>query len=108
MLQSRAQAIDAINRAGRHPTNPQIQFKANDQVWLDAKNLRLPYQTTKLAPKRHGPFRITKEISPVAYQLSLPASWAIHDEFHAPPLLPYRENAIHGLNFSSPPPDLTK
>src|SRR5258707_4105453 len=85
---------------------PPSQFKINDQVWLDAKNLRLPYQTTKLAPKHYGPFRVNKEVSPVAYQLNLPASWTIHDVFHASLLLPYQENAIHGPNFSRPPPDL--
>src|SRR5216684_4376366 len=106
MTQSRAQAIKAINRAGRNATIPPSQFRVNDRVWLDAKNLHLPYQTTKLAPKCHGPFRITKEISPVAYQLSLPASWAIHDVFHTSLLLPYQENAVHGPNFSRPPPDL--
>src|SRR5713226_4094493 len=106
MTQSRAQAIEAINRAGRHPVIPPSQFRVNERVWLDAKNLRLPYQITKLAPKRHGPFRITKEISPVAYQLSLPATWTIHDVFHASLLLPYHENAVHGPNFSRPPPDL--
>src|SRR5258707_5878088 len=106
MTQSRAQAIEAINRTGHDLTIPPSQFKVNDQVWLDAKNLRLPYQTTKLAPKCHGPFRINKEISPVAYQLSLPASWAIHDVFHASLLLPYQENTVHGPNFSKPLPDL--
>src|SRR5258707_15366281 len=106
MVQSPTQAIEAINRAGRHPAIPPSQFKVNEQVWLDAKNLRLPYQTMKLAPKPHGPFRITKEISPVAYQLSLPAAWTIHDVFDASLLLPYQENAVHGPNFSKPPPDL--
>src|SRR5258708_4009308 len=106
MTQSRAQAIEAINRAGHDVAIPPSQFKVNDQVWLDAKNLRLPYQTTKLAPTCHCPFCIVKEISPVVYQLSLPASWTIHDVFHASLLLPYQENAIHGPNFSKPPPDL--
>src|SRR5258707_756639 len=106
MVQSRVQAIEAINRVGHDLTIPPPQFKIDDQVWLDAKNLCLPYQTTKLAPKRHGPFRITREVSPVAYQLSLPASWAIHDVFHASLLLPYQENTVHGPNFSKPPPDL--
>ncbi len=108
MKQSQAQAIEAINKAGHDGTIPPSQFQVNDQVWLDAKNLCLPYQTTKLAPKRHGPFRITKEISPVAYQLRLPASWTIHDVFHASLLLPYQENAVHGPNFSKPPPDLIR
>src|SRR5713226_6044069 len=85
---------------------PPSQFNVNDWVWLDAKNLRLPYQVTKLAPKRYGPFRISKEISPVVYQLDLPTSWSIHDVFHASLLLPYQENAVHGPNFSRPPPDL--
>src|SRR5258708_10750105 len=106
MAQSRDQAIEAINKVGRNGATPPSQFKINDQVWLDARNLRLPYQTTKLAPKRYGPFRITKEISPVAYQLSLPISWTIHDVFHASLLVPYQENAIHGPNFSKPPPYL--
>src|SRR5713226_1463182 len=106
MAQSRDQAIEAINRVRHNEATPPSQFKVNDQVWLDAKNLRLPYQTTKLAPKRYGPFRITKEISPVAYQLSLPISWTIHDVFHASLLVPYQENAVHGPNFSNPPPDL--
>src|SRR5258707_1612662 len=108
MVQSRAQAIEAINKVKCVGVTPPSQFRIGDQIWLDAKNLHLPYQNTKLAPKRHGPFRITKEISPVAYQLSLPASWAIHDVFHASLLLPYQENAIHGPNFSRPPPDLVQ
>src|SRR5229473_7780028 len=100
MTQSQAQAIEAINRVGHNTGIPPSQFKVNDQVWLDAKNLQLPYQTTKLAPKHYGPFRINKEVSPVAYQLSLPALWTIHDVFHASLLLPYQENAVHGPNFS--------
>src|SRR5260370_37836467 len=106
MAQSRDQAIEAINRVGRNEAAPPSQFRVNDQVWLDAKNLRLPYQTTKLAPKRYSPFRITKEISPVAYQLSLPISWTIHDVFHASLLLPHQQNTIHGPNFSKLPPAL--
>ncbi len=39
MTQSRAQAIEAINRGGRNMGTPPSQFKVNDQVWLDAKNL---------------------------------------------------------------------
>ena len=33
---------------------PPDQFTPGDQVWLEAKHLKLPYQTPKLAPKRHG------------------------------------------------------
>jgi hypothetical protein len=42
-------------------------YQVGDQVWLEATHLHLPYQSSKLAPKHHGPFSITKEISLVAY-----------------------------------------
>jgi hypothetical protein len=74
-------------------------FQVGEQVWLEASNLKLPYQTSKLAPKRQGPFKIIRKILPVVYQLELPASWTIHDVFHASLLLPYRETPAHGPNF---------
>jgi hypothetical protein len=76
-------------------------------VWLEAKNLALPYGTVKLAPRRHGPFCISKIISPVAYQLALPLQWNIHPVFHASLLTPYVETDNHGPNFSRPPPNIT-
>jgi len=85
---------------------PKDQFRVGDQVWLEVKNLALPYQTRKLAPKHHGPFPITKQVSPVAYQLDLPPAWTIHDVFHASLLTPYRETVEHGVNYSRPPPEL--
>src|SRR5258708_14281321 len=62
MIRSRAQAIEAINQVDRNNAIPPSQFRINDQVWLAAINLRLPYQTTKLAPKHHSPFPIMKEV----------------------------------------------
>jgi hypothetical protein len=77
-------------------------------VWLEGKNLKLPYQSTKLVPRWYGPFKIIKEVSPVAYQLSLPMTWGIHDMFHASLLSPYHKTTQHGPNFSQPSPDLIK
>jgi hypothetical protein len=76
------------------------------QVWLEGKNLKLLYQSTKLVPKRYGPFMIIKEVSPVVYQLCLPVAWGIHDVFHMSLLSPYHETTQHRPNFSRPPPDL--
>src|SRR6267154_3633732 len=106
LYQKRAQATAAINKAARTPYVIKELFKVGDQVWLDGKNLVLPYQSNKLAPRRQGPFRITRIISPVAFQLELPPSWRIHDVFHASLLTAFRESPAHGPNYSRPPPDL--
>ena len=47
-----------------------------------------------------------EQVSPVAYRLALPPTWAIHDVFHASLLTPYRETSQHGANYTRPPPDL--
>ncbi len=105
MKTRQAQAIEAINQSTRQ--QPILSsFMVGTQVWLEGTHLHLPYQATKLAPKRYGPFEITKEISPVAYQLHLPISWNIHNVFHASLLSPYREMTAHGPNYSRLPPDL--
>jgi hypothetical protein len=83
-----------------------IPFKKGDEVWLDSKNLKLPYPTRKLAPKREGPFPIIEVISPLSYRLKLPDQWKIHPVFHAHLLTPFQETAAHGSNYLRPPPDL--
>jgi hypothetical protein len=42
-------------------------FKIRDSVWLERTNLPLPYELTKLTPKRYGPFPITQKISDMTY-----------------------------------------
>ena len=81
-------------------------FEVNDKVWLEARNLKRNILDPKFAPKREGPFTITKALSPLSYELKLPTSWKIHPVFHASLLTPYHENEIHGLNFPAPPLDL--
>jgi chromodomain-containing protein len=98
-------AIMALNKtAEKVPTlSP---YQVGDQVWLEATHLYLPYQSSKLAPKCHGPFSIIKEISLVMYQLHLPVAWNIHNVFHASLLSSYGESTEHGPNYSRPSPDL--
>ena len=74
-------------------------FVLGQKVWLEAKNLKMIYNK-KMAPKREGPFQITKVLSPLTYSLSLPAMWRIHNAFHAFLLTPYVENEIHGPNYT--------
>jgi hypothetical protein len=106
MMERRAQAIDAINQSNKGKLVIPSQYEVGAQVWLEATHLKIHHQKTKLAPKQYGPFPIIKEISPVAYQLRLPAAWGIHNVFHASLLSLYRETTAHGPNFSQPPPEL--
>ena len=89
-------------RSRRHFT----PFKKGDKVWIEAYNLKRQIINPKFAPKREGPFTITKVLSPITYELWLPKSWKIHPVFHASLLLPYSENDTHRSNFPWPPPDL--
>jgi hypothetical protein len=82
------------------------RFRKGDQVWLEGRNIHTSHPTAKLAPKRYGPFPITKVLGPVTYQLQLPNHWTIHPVFHADLLTPYKETAFHGRNFDRPLPDL--
>ena len=77
-----------------------------DKVWLEGRNLKSDRPSIKLAAKRYGPFKITKVLSPITYQLQLPLSWKIHDVFHIDLLTPYKETLMHRPNYLEPPPDL--
>ena len=74
---------------------------------LDSRNLKTIYHK-KMKPKREGPFPITDVLGLVTYRLKLPASWRIHDVFHARLLRPYKENEVYGKNFTEPPPNLVE
>jgi hypothetical protein len=88
----------------KHRDTP--KYKKGDQVWLEGRNLRISQPTAKLAPRRHGLFKVIKVLSPVSYQLALPTQWSIHPVFHIDLLTPYRETITHGPNYQRPPPDL--
>jgi hypothetical protein len=82
------------------------KYKEGDLVWLEGKNLRINQPTAKLAPRRHGPFKIIQVMSAVNYHLELPTQWSIHPVFHIDLLTPYRETIMHGPNFTWPAPEL--
>jgi hypothetical protein len=42
------------------------EFTKKDQVWLEAKNLKIA-GNWKLMPKWYGPYQIIEKINPVAY-----------------------------------------
>ena len=115
MRQIRQQAQIAIRHAQELMTKAKSTlrhyrpFSEGQKVWLDGKNLSMTHPTTKLAPRRFGPLKISRVLSPVVYQLTLPTQWkqkGIHDVFHASLLTPYHETEAHGANYLEPPPDV--
>jgi hypothetical protein len=108
LKEARVQARDAMIKAQqswvKHRDTP--KYKEGDQVWLEGKNLRINQPTAKLAPRRHGPFKIIQVMSAVNYRLELPTQWSIHPVFHIDLLTPYRETIMHGPNFTRPTPEL--
>ncbi len=103
MTKNRANAIRVLNKVANQKGPPPSQFWIGEQVWLDASHLKLPHQKVKLTPKWLGLFKITQEISLVAYH-ELPTNWRIHNMFHASLLTLYYETWAHGPNFTWPPP----
>jgi hypothetical protein len=95
----------ARSRMANRRTSTFTPFKKGDRVWLDSRNLKTNYHK-KMKPKREGPFTITEVLGPITYRLKLPATWHIHDVFHATLLRPYKQNETYGVHFSEPPPEL--
>src|SRR5580693_6567950 len=106
MRRNRLMAIHALNKVALRTDTPPNRWMIGQLAWLEGKNLPLAHGTAKLAPRRHGPFRVTQVISPVAVRLELPPQWRIHPVFHISLLTPYTETPSHGPNFTRPPPDL--
>jgi hypothetical protein len=108
LKEAQIQARDAMIKAQqswvKHRDTP--KYKEGDLVWLEGKNLRVNQPTAKLAPRRHGPFKITQVMSAVNYRLELPTQWSIHPVFHIDLLTPYKETIMHGPNFTRPTPEL--
>ncbi len=108
--EARAQAQELMIRAQnlwiKHKNTTKHQI--GDLVWLEGRHLRTNQPTAKLAPRRHGPFKVIQVMSPVNYRLELPTQWSIHPVFHTDLLTPYRETTTHGPNYKRPPPELVE
>lgn len=64
-----------------------VKFEVGDEVLLDLKNIKSVRPCKKLDWLRAGPYRITKVINPVAFELNTPEG--IHPVFHASLLSKY-------------------
>jgi hypothetical protein len=98
-------AAEVMKRKG--PTSASQQFTPNQLVWLEGTNVKTTHPKAKLAPRRHGPFKVLTSTATNS-RLSLPKSWRIHPVFHNSLLTPYKETTEHGPNYTRPPPDIVE
>jgi len=69
MIKRRIMVTQALNRVTQKHMPDAPHWTKGQKVWLNAKNLTLPYGTIKLAPRRHEPFVIEEVRSLVVYHL---------------------------------------
>jgi hypothetical protein len=68
--QARLHMIKAQQSWVKHRDTP--KYKDRDLVWLEGRNLCINQPTAKLAPRRHGPFKVIQVMSAINYRLELP------------------------------------
>ncbi len=87
--------------ANRHRMEPP-KFKPGDKVWISS-SLIIHNGNKKLKPRKLGPYKVIKKISPVSYKLELPKNIRIHPVIHVSELEPYYEDEF-GRKKEPPPP----
>ena len=97
-------AADSKKFADAHRSK-EPEMKVGQMVWLDARNIRSDRPCPRLDWKKLGPFKISRKISRVAYELDLPSHFNIHRVFHVSLLEPAKENEYSARNqLELPPP----
>jgi len=83
-----------------------LLFVTNDLVWLDSRNLKLPYESQKIAPCQEGTFQIIKKIGPLTYKLNLSFYWTIHNVFNVALFKQYTTTMENGTSLTPTSPTL--
>ncbi len=86
-------------------------YQSGQWVWLSTRDLRLRLQCKKLSIRYVGPFKISRQITPVSFRLELPSNYRISPTFHVSLLKPAggpRGASEEGAEPQTPPPILVK
>ncbi len=81
-------------------------YQVGQKVWLDTKNISWPRPSRKLSELRTGPFKVVRQISPLAYEINIPKTWHVHPVFHVSLLRPAIINETLHPEPPEPPPEL--
>jgi transposase InsO family protein len=90
-------------QADKHRKN--VEFEVGQSVWLSTADLRLRMKITpKFTQRWIGPFTIKRKLSPLNYELELPATFSIHPVFHISKLRLHHPSERFDPHRSSSPP----
>jgi hypothetical protein len=97
-----AHAQDCYTIQANKSRLPSPQLKVGDSVFLNRKNIKTARRSLKLDHRNLGPFKISRMISPIVFELHLPATMKIHPVFHVSLLEPKTKDIVK--DFVQPPP----
>ena len=81
-----------------------LQYKSEDKVLLDFRNIKTIRFTKKFNNKWLSPFEVDSKVGASTYKLKLPQEWFIHLVFNKILLRPYVPPVFNVQKVPSPPP----
>lgn len=67
------------------------KLEVGDRAWVSTENIRTTRPMKKLDYQWIGPYKVTRKINDVAFEVALPASIRIHNVFHSSKLRKYSD-----------------
>jgi len=100
-------AQEDMTRYYNRKRTPAPVYKPKDRVYLDVSDIKMTRPSPKLSHRRLGPFKIERQVGPLAYRLKLPHRIRqLHPVFNIVKLSAAPENPILGRKPQAPPPPI--
>jgi len=100
-------AQEDMTRYYNQKRTPAPVYKPGDQVYLDASDIKTTHPSLKLSHHRLGPFKIERQVGPLAYCLKIPYGMRqLHPVFNVMKLSAAPEDPILGRKPQAPPPPI--